>query len=104
MTMMRWACGVTKKDKIRSVVKGTDDKETRKRKGRPTTRWKDACKRDMNAGVGLNAVEAINRSTWRSKVTSPTGKLHEREKPRKKCLNLKEALRVTDAHFKLYSD
>jgi len=36
----------------------------RRKKGRPKTRWKDACKGDMNT------VEAINRATWRKKINS----------------------------------
>ena len=49
----------------------------RKQKGRPKTRWKDACKKGMNT-VDLNAVGAINRATGKKKITPATP--HERGK------------------------
>ena len=40
------------------------------KKGRPKTRWKDACKGNVST-VGFNTVEAISRMTW-GKITSHT--------------------------------
>ena len=43
---------------------------------RVKTRWKDACKRDVDT-AGLKAVEAINRATWRKKINSHTSNPQE---------------------------
>ena len=108
MRMLRWRCGVTRRDKIRNVhIRGTtrvvqaSKKITEKRlkwyghvrrmkdehivrrmldvdiagkriRGRPSLRWKDACKRDMTQ-AGLKEDNATNRAIWRKKLISYTG-------------------------------
>ena len=108
MRMLRWMCGVTRKDKIRNErIRGTtrvaqaSKKITERRliwyghvmrrdgehilrkvlravipgkrtRGRPKTRWKDACQRDLQS-TGLRAGEETDRAMWRRKITSHTG-------------------------------
>ena len=43
-----------------------------KRRGRPSLRWKDACKRDMTQ-AGLKEDNATNRAKWRKKLISYIG-------------------------------
>ncbi len=62
------------------TVKRTYDRHTRKKKDDQRPGGK-ASVRDMNT-VGLNAVEAINRTTWRENINNHTS-LHERETPGK---------------------
>ena len=46
---------------------------TRERKrGRPKTRWKDACQRNLKS-TGLRAGEETDREMWRRKIISYTG-------------------------------
>ena len=42
------------------------------KRGRPKTRWKDACQRDLKS-TGLRASEETDRATWRRKIISYTG-------------------------------
>ena len=112
MRMLRWMCGVTRKDKIRNEhIRGTtrvaqaSKKITERRlnwyghvmkrdgehilrkvlkadrpiglpgkskRGRPKTRWKDACQRDLKS-TGLRAGEGTDMAMWRRKIISHTG-------------------------------
>ena len=108
MRMLRWMCGVTRKDKIRNEhirrttrVAQASTKITERRlnwyghvmrrdgehilrkvlradipgkrkRGRPKTRWKDACQRDLKS-TGLRAGEETDRAMWRGKIISYTG-------------------------------
>ena len=45
-------------------------------KGKPKTRWKDVCRRDMQT-VGLRAGEEVDRAYWRARINNqycPRGK------------------------------
>ena len=53
----------------------------KRRRGRPTLRWKDACKRDMTQ-AGLKEDNTTNRAEWRK--NSYTGDPRQRDKPRTK--------------------
>ena len=108
MRMLRWMCGVTRKDKIRNkhirgttkvvqasrkiterrlewyghVVRMEEDHVVRtvmtkvipgKRKiGRPKTRWKDVCKRDMHT-VGLRKGDEGERAYWKETIDNHSG-------------------------------
>jgi len=48
------------------------DIQGKRKKGQPTSRWKDAFKRDMNT-VDLSTVEMIDKATTRKKINSLTG-------------------------------
>ena len=106
--MLRWMCGVTRKDKTRNEhIRGTTrvaqaskkiterrliwyghvmrrdgehilrkvmraDIPGKRKRGRPKTRWKDACQRDWQS-TGLRAGEETDRAMWRRKIISHTG-------------------------------
>ena len=107
MRMLRWMCGVTRRDKILNKrIRGTtrvvqaSKKITEKRlkwygrvrrmldvdipgkisRGRPYLRWKDACKRDMTQ-AGLKEDNTTNRAEWRKNLISYTGDPKRRDKP-----------------------
>ena len=106
--MLRWMCGVTRRDKVRyEHIRGTTrvvqaskkitekllkwygdvrrmkeehivrrmldvDIAGKRRRGRPNTRRKSACKRDMTE-VGLKEDKTTNRAAWRNTIISYTG-------------------------------
>ena len=108
MRMLRWMCGVTRKDKIRNehirgttkvaqasrkiterrlkwyghvmrmeedhVVKRVMTKAIpgKRKRGRPKTRWKDVCKRDMQT-VGLREGDAGDRAYWKEMINNHSG-------------------------------
>ena len=119
MRMLRWMCGVTRKDKIRNehirgttkvaqaprkitertlkwyghvmrmeedhVVKRVMTKAIpgKRKRGRPKTRWKDVCKRDMQT-VGLREGDAWDRAYWKEMMNNHSGDPRWREKPEEK--------------------
>ena len=119
MRMLRWMCGVTRKDKIRNehirgttkvaqasrkimerrlkwyghvmrmeedhVVKRVMTKAIpgKRKRGRPKTRWKDVCKRDMQT-VGLREGDARDRAYWKEMINNHSGDPRWREKPEEK--------------------
>ena len=44
----------------------------KRKRGRPKTRWKDACQRHLKH-TGLRAGEETDRAMWRRKIISYTG-------------------------------
>ena len=55
---------------LRKVLRA--DIPGKRKRGRPKTRWKDACQRDLKS-TGLRAGEETDRAMWRRKITSYTG-------------------------------
>ena len=51
-------------------------------RGRPKTRWKDACQRDLKS-TGLIAGEDTDRAMWRRKIINHTGDLYDVKSQRK---------------------
>ena len=71
--ILNWYGHVMRRDGehiLRKVLR-TDIPGKRKR-GRPKTRWKDACQRDLTS-TGLRAGEETDRAMWRREITSHTG-------------------------------
>ena len=135
MRMLRWMCGVTRKDKIRNehirgttkvaqasrkiterrlkwyghvmrmeedhVVKRVMTKAIpgKRKRGRPKTRWKDVCKRDMQT-VGLREGDAGDRAYWKEMINNHSGDPRWREKPEEKKKKKKLQRRVDmSCHF-----
>ena len=59
---------------VKSDVAFWADVPGKRKRGRPKTRWKDACQRYLK-GTGLRAGEETDRAMWRRKIISyrPTG-------------------------------
>ena len=55
---------------LRKVLRA--DIPGKRMRGRPKTRWKDACQRDLKS-TGLRAGEETDRAMWRRKIISHTG-------------------------------
>ena len=55
---------------LRKVLRA--DIPGKRKRGRPKTRRKDACQRDLKS-TGLRAGEETDRAMWRRKITSYTG-------------------------------
>ena len=55
---------------LRKVLRA--DIPGKRKRGRPKTRWKDACQRDWQS-TGLRAGEETDRAMWRRKIISHTG-------------------------------
>ncbi len=55
----------------------------KRKRGRPKTRWKYACQRDLKR-IGLRAGEEKDRAMWRRKIISYTGDPTRWEKPEEK--------------------
>ena len=55
---------------LRKVMRA--DIPGKRKRGRPKTRWKDACQRDLQS-TGLRAGEETDRAMWRRKIISHTG-------------------------------
>ena len=70
---LNWYWHVMRKDgeQILWKVLKADIPGKRKR-GRPKTRWKDACQRDLKS-TGLRAGEETDREMWRRNIISYTG-------------------------------
>ena len=78
-----WYGHVTRRDGehiLRKVLRA--DIPGKRMRGRPNTRWKDACQRDSQS-TGLSAGEETDRAMWRRKIISHTGD-PTREKPEEK--------------------
>ena len=55
---------------LRKVLRA--DIQRKRKRGRPRTRWKDACQRDLQS-IGLRAGEETDRAMWRRNIISHTG-------------------------------
>ena len=55
---------------LRKVLRA--DIPGKRKRGRPKTRWKDTCQRDLKSS-GLGAGEETDRAMWRRKIISHTG-------------------------------
>ena len=66
--------GHVRRKKVEHIVRRMLDVDIpgKRRRGRPSLRWKDACKRDMTQ-AGLKEDNATNRALWRKKLISYTG-------------------------------
>ena len=71
--LLNWYGHMMRRDKehILRKVLGTDV-SGKKKSGRPKTRWKDACQRDLKS-AGQRAGEETDRAMWRRKIVSHTG-------------------------------
>ena len=55
----------------------------KRKRGRPKTRWKDVCKRDMQ-NVGLREGDEGDRAYWKETINNHSGDPRWREKPEEK--------------------
>ena len=63
---------------VRRVM--TEEIPGKRKRGRPKTRWKDVCRRDMQT-VGLRAGEEEDRAYWRARINNHTGDPRSLERP-----------------------
>ena len=61
----------------------------KRKRGRPKTRWKDACQRDLKS-TGLRAGEETDRAMWRRPVIPAT--LHDGKSQRKRRRRIRRYL------------
>ena len=76
MSMLRWMCGVTRKDKIRNEhIRGTTRvAQASKKITEGRLNWYGHVMRDLKSRpTGLRAGEETDRAMWRRKITSHTG-------------------------------
>ena len=61
----------------------------KRKRGRPKTRWKDVCKRDMQT-VGLKEGDEGDRAYWKETIDNHSGDPRWREQPEEKKKKLSE--------------
>ena len=78
---LKWHGHVMRREEehaVRRVM--TEEIPGKRKRGRPKTRWKDVCRRDMQT-VGLRAAEEEDRAYWRARINNHTGDPRSLERP-----------------------